>query len=276
MQTEKPNRPIVRYHGGKWLLAPWIIQHFPKHKTYVEPYGGGGSVLLCKSRSKGEIYNDLDTEIVNVFTQARDNGQKLKELLRLTPFAREEFNKCYEHCDDPIERARRTIARSFMCFGANGISAKKGMTGFRAASRSDGTMPANDWKNYADVFDGLINRLRGVVIENRPALEVMASHDSDETLHYVDPPYVLETRGDIRHGYKFEMDNDEHCQMAVFLRGLKGIVILSGYDSPLYAELFAGWSMVKKSTMADGAHKRVECLWVSKEQIPSLFNFGRT
>lgn len=85
-------RPIVRYFGGKWKLAPWIIQHLPQHRVYVEPFGGGGSVLLRKPRSYAEVYNDLDGEIVNLFLIARDHGQELQQKLELTPFARDEFN----------------------------------------------------------------------------------------------------------------------------------------------------------------------------------------
>ncbi len=96
-------RPIMRYHGGKWKLAPWIVAHFPQHKVYVEPYGGAASVLLRKERSHAEVYNDLDGEIVNVFRVARDHGEKLREQLYLTPFARDEFETAYSQSADPIE-----------------------------------------------------------------------------------------------------------------------------------------------------------------------------
>src|SRR3990172_1008023 len=98
-------RPILRYHGGKWKLASWIIDNFPPHRTYTEPFGGAASVLLRKPRSYAEVYNDLDSEIVNIFKVARDRGEELQRRLHLTPFARDELLAAYESSDDPIERA---------------------------------------------------------------------------------------------------------------------------------------------------------------------------
>ncbi len=258
-------RPIVRYHGGKWRIAPWIISHFLPHRIYVEPFGGGGGVLLRKARSYAEVYNDLDAEIVNVFRMTRDAGEELKRLLTLTPFSRDEFRESYNRSSDPIEQARRTIARSFMGYGSNAVSAEKGTTGFRSNSNRSGTTPAHDWKNYADVFDLLIDRLRGVVIENRDAKEVMAKHDGPDTLHYVDPPYVLATRASPRHGYRHEMTDFDHEELADFLGKLKGAVVLSGYASPLYEGLFRQWQRIETAARADGAQHRTEVLWLNDQ-----------
>ena len=262
------NRPLVRYHGGKWMLAPWIIAHFPPHRCYVEAFGGGGSVLLRKPRAYAEVYNDLGGEIVNLFTVAREQGEKLAQLIELTPFARAEFIQSYEPADDPLEQARRTLTRSFMGFGSNSLHQK---TGFRANSNQSGTTPAHDWMNYPDALRVTIKRLRGVVIENRDAMACMLHHDTPETLHYADPPYVFSTRSDSKADYPHEMTDAAHEQFAQNLKCLKGMVIVSGYRSDAYDTLFSDWRRIDKASYADGAAKRIESLWLSPNmQAPQI------
>ncbi len=258
-----PTRPVLRYHGGKWRLAPWIIDHFPPHRIYVEPFGGAASVLLRKPRCYAEVYNDLDGEVVNVFRVLRNPTQarELERLLRLTPFAREEFELSYLTDGDPIEQARRTIIRAFMGFGSN---AHNRSTGFRSNSNRSGTTPAHDWMHYPDMVPLFAERLRGVVIENRPAIEVIRRHDGPQTLHYIDPPYAEETRGAGQFGnYRHEMSAEEHADLAGALQTVSGAVVISGYRCDLYDTLYADWQRVERETHADGARPRIECLWLS-------------
>ena len=263
-------RPIIRYHGGKHKLAPWIISFFPEHRCYVEPYGGAASVLIRKPRSYAEVYNDLDGEVVNLFKVARDNGAELQRVLELTPFARDEYIESYQPSDDPVEQARRTICRAFMGFGSAAVTKARHVTGrfqnpstgFRSNSNRSGTTPAHDWANYPGKFPIIIERLQGVVIENRDALMVMAQHDSPTTLHYVDPPYAADTR-DAGKDYQHEMTEDDHVKLATFLKNLTGYVMVSGYRNSLYDTLFQGWHREDKAALADGAKKRTESIWFS-------------
>lgn len=258
MSTEV-SRPIVRWHGGKWLLAPWIIGQFPPHRRYVEPFGGAASVLMRKERSFAEIYNDLDGEIVNLFRVARDHGPQLREMLYLTPFARDEFLGAYEPSSEPVEQARRTVIRSFMGFGSN---AHNRMTGFRARSERSGTTPVHDWVNYPECFTAVIERLRGVVIENREAIGLIEQCDSPDTLFYVDPPYAAETR-DAGKDYAHEMTTENHQRLAEVLNKVAGSVVVSGYDCPLYTTLFKGWGRIEKTgPFCDMARERTEVLWM--------------
>lgn len=257
----EPRRPVLRWHGGKWLLAPWIIGFFPKHQVYVEPFGGAASVLLRKERSYAEIYNDLDQAVVGLFRVLRsERAVDLIEALRLTPFARDEFMEAYREADDDVERARRLIIRSFMGFGSNGHNRS---TGFRANSNRSGTTPAHDWTNYPDSLATIVERLTGVTIENKDAKAVMAQHDAPTTLHYVDPPYVFETRADKGDDYAHELTDDDHGELLTFLRGLRGMVILSGYPSDLYDDALPDWRRVERKALADGAKERTEVLWIN-------------
>lgn len=225
----KPARPVMRYHGGKWKLAPWIIEHFPKHKIYVEPFGGAASVLIQKPRSYGEVFNDVWGVVVNVFRVLRDpaHARELERQIRLTPFAREEFEACdkvvLSDIECPIERARRTIFRSFAGFGSAAVNGEHA-TGFRATTKRAGTTPAQDWQGYPDSIRVFTERLQGVVIENRPAVQVIEQHDSPETLHYVDPPYPHATRN-MRRGnaaYACEMSDEDHRTLACSLHAARG------------------------------------------------------
>lgn len=261
----KRARPVLRYHGGKYLLADWIISHFPPHRIYTEAFGGAASVLMRKARSYAEVYNDLDGEVVSLFRVLRDplTALRLRELLTLTPFSRAEFGLSYETSPDPVEQARRTICRAFMGFGSASHNSNHA-TGFRANSNRRGTTPAHDWSDYPDSVMRFCDRLRGVVIEQRPAAEILTAHDSPDTLHYVDPPYVTETRGKRQAGnYRHEMTDNNHADLATTLHGLQGGVILSGYPCPLYNEMYGGWRRVQLKTFADGAAPRTECLWLN-------------
>ena len=258
-------RPVLRWHGGKWRLAPWIISHFPEHRIYTEVYGGAASVLIRKPRCYSEVYNDLNGDVVNLFRvlQDKDLSSRLVSMLRLTPFARDEFEISYQPMTDPLERARRIVIVSFMGFGSSAVNRDR-LTGFRSNSNRSGTTPAHDWANYPDSLLAIISRLRGVVIENRPALEVLLQHDASDALHYVDPPYVHTTRkpGNEKN-YTPEMTDADHQELARTLKTMTGGVIVSGYHSPLYDGLYDGWHRVEIDALADGAKERVEVLWIN-------------
>lgn len=276
----RPTRPVLRWHGGKWKLAPWILSFFPPHRVYVEPFGGAASILIRKERSYAEVYNDLDGEVVNLFRVLRDGpaAARLVADLELTPFARAEFEGAYLDTEDDVERARRLCIRSIMGFGSNGHNIRV-KTGFRANSNRSGTVPSGDWRNYPEILPDIIDRLRGVTIENRDAVECMRQHDSLETLHYVDPPYLPETRSlanpyDLKYRggkgtahragmYTHEMAAEDHAGLLGALPTLTGMVILSGYPHAMYDDALPDWERHEAPAFADGARPRTEVLWLN-------------
>ena len=244
----------------------------PLHRTYVEPYAGSASVLMHKKRAFTEVVNDLEGDVVNLFRILRDPAmaKDLTNSLRLTPFARQEFDGAYLHSGDPLEAARRLIVRSFMGFSSASANPAH-RAGFRANSNNSNTTPAHDWAHYPDALLAMTVRLKGVVIENQPAVEVIATHDGLQTCHYVDPPYVHSTRkpGNLAN-YAHEMTDDDHRELADALHTCSGMVVLSGYPSPLYEELYRGWPMITRNALADGARPRVECLWLNPAAATAL------
>lgn len=262
-------KPVLRYHGAKFRLAPWVVEFFPPHAVYVEPFGGAAGVLLQKAPSYAEVYNDLDDDIVNLFQVLRDPllGAQLVDHLNLTPYARSEFQLAYKPTDNVLERARRTIVRASMGFGSAG--ATKGSTGFRIDTRRRYGTAQKLWAAYPDRLASIIGRLSGVMIENRPALEVIAQHDGDDTLFYVDPPYVLDTRqmqGGQRGYYRFEMTDDQHIELLANLNQVRGMVVLSGYPHALYDSHLQDWTChttTSRIAAGRGGATRTECVWLN-------------
>lgn len=246
--------------------------------------GGGASVLLQKPRSYSEVYNDLDETLIALFRVLRDAemGPRLVRALELTPFARVEFNRAYEASDDPVESARRTIVRSFMGFGSDSTAGHY-RSGFRSNTTRMGTTPARDWANYPDALRMIIERLQGVTVEQEPAIKVMQRYDGAATLHFVDPPYHPSTRssGNRRrcgpgraswHVYAHEMEHDDHVALLDALKGLEGMVALSGYATELYDVALAGWARHERAAFADGASPRTEVLWLNPALVTAMGN----
>lgn len=256
---------IVRYHGGKVRLAPKIVRLLPPHLAYIEPYAGGAATLLAKPRSKLEVYNDIDGEMVHLFRMLRERGEDLARAIALTPYARDEHRLAYERTEEPLERARRTLIRSHMGHGSNGVHKS---TGFRAAGLRANNLSVHAWAGLPETVRNTMERLRGVVIENRPALDLIARHDDPAAVFYVDPPYLPETR-ERACRYTHELTVDDHVALLDALRAVKGRVVLSGYASDLYDTALSNWRRIELKTRADGGVERVEVLWLNfEDQLP--------
>lgn len=271
------SRPPVRYYGGKWRIAPWIIQYFPPHITYCEPFAGGASVLFRKEPSKFEVINDLNNDVVNFFDVLRSRPDDLIRAIELTPYSRSEYVRAYDRDGDCIERARRFYVRSRQSYGSGEGEYR---TGWRyQANDRRGSSVVNEWNQPEHLWEAA-RRLKVVQIECDDALKVIERFDTPQTLFYVDPPYLFKTRYSDEHRYANEMTTAEHCQLAHVLRAVQGMVILSGYESDLYNDLYPDWSKVSKDTRTNANHEATEYLWLSPDacslhRLP-LFEIGQS
>lgn len=251
------NRPTIRYYGAKCKLAPWIISHFTAHFCYCEPFCGGAAVWQQKPPSELEVLNDLDGNIINFFRMLRERPKELIRAIELTPYSRDEYRLSRQPGGDDLELARRFYVYLWQSFGAT----PKGNSGWRFQHSDNGYNVAHHFAKTDHLWQ-VVDRLKGVQIENDDALSVIRRFDTPETLFYCDPPYLPETRE--RNGrYKEEVTKEYHCQLAATLNSIQGKAIISGYQSQLYDELYAGWRRVEKRTATNGRAIATECLWLS-------------
>jgi DNA adenine methylase len=270
-------RPPFPYFGGKQRIAEHIVSLFPEHGHYVEPYCGGLSVLMAKSTSTLETVNDLDGDIVTFWRVLRDQPDVLERACALTPHSREESLTSKDRNDlGDVERARRVWVALTQRRGGQLMP-----TGFRYFVDPKGTKFSlvKYLDGYVQRFAPAAERLRNVTLECRPALEVIEAYGKfPGSLLYVDPPYLGVVRGSTN-AYRHEMKAEaDHREMADALKACKSAVILSGYASPLYDELFPDWHQVNISAYtaqgnsdADGA-ARTETLWSNRELIDPLLD----
>ena len=268
---DAPKRPALRYYGGKFNLAPWIISHFPYHHNYVEPCGGAASVLLQKQRSDLETYNDLDANVVNFFRVLRDQPGELIRRIRLTPWARAEFEICRHASEDQIENARRFFVSSWMTISAMPFDKTSGM---RTASYSEQCYSLLNL-SFTDAslshIDVVANRLKGVQIEGIDYRECIKRYDRHDTLVFFDPPYIASERS-VTKVYAYEWTDANHIEAADLLRHCAGYVVVSGYACPLYIDLYEahGWQRVDKEAQTNSGGKRIESLWLSPRTVEAL------
>jgi DNA adenine methylase len=278
-------KPLVPWFGGKARMAKIIADKLPQHKFYVEPFGGAAGVLMAKQPSFVEIYNDLHSGIVTLFRVVRDPAKckMLLELLDLTPYSREEWRNCndtWEAETNEIEKARKVYTTLYQNFVGKTTGGSWGFGGKRCDENK-----ALTFHNSLENIRAVTSRFKNVLIENNPALSVMAQWDSPETLIYADPPYLPETRSPAAlNAYKYEMAPEQHIELLEFFLTAKSKIILSGYPSELYTKALenAGWVREDFRATASSAiqsannglkgkpvktSQRTESLWFSPNAI---------
>lgn len=274
-------RSPIPWFGGKNLLSPTLLKLLPDHKIYVEVFGGGASLLLNKVPAQVEVYNDLDSGLVNFFRVLRDPEKfaQLREKAALTPFAREEwreFREWWDRTEDDVERAYRWYVVARMSFSGNfGSSWQHSVT----LSRNGMSCAVFKWLASLEALPQIHARIMRVQIEHQDFRTILERYDTPDTLFYMDPPYVPDTR---RAGqYDHEMTKEDHEDMVRIMLQLKGKVCLSGYAHPVYQPLeSAGWKRLDMETSCFAAgrtratgiqgkgscatnQKRVETVWLS-------------
>ncbi len=256
------------WYGGKYSHLDFILPNIPRDAAhFCDVFGGSAAVLFNREPCPVETYNDLDSELVNFFETLRNRQDDLSRAISLTPFSREELARAceYERGLSPLERARRFFVRARQTrTGLAQVSSEGRWAHCVLTSRAGMAGAVSRWLGSVEGLSEIAQRLLRVQIENAPALDVIARYDTPETVFYLDPPYVHAARGDSA-AYGFEMDDDDHAELAAALSSIRGRAVLSGYRTPLYDELYGGWRRVDAPvrTAHSVRQPRRESLWMN-------------
>lgn len=270
--------PPLKWHGGKHDLVKWIISLMPERCKnpnapdandpgwlhYVEPYFGGGSVLLANDpEGISEVANDKNGNLVN-FWAVLQSETEFAEFIRevqAVPFSKPQFEAADEprNAVDFFIKCRQSLAGRMDSFTPLSKSrTRRGMN-----------EQASAWLNCIEGLPAVHARLKRVVILNDDALSVIRQQDGPRTLFYLDPPYLHETRSSTGE-YQYEMTAGQHLTLLTALTHIKGRFLLSGYRSEMYdlAAQNSGWQRHEKEInnhAAGGKKKRTmtECVWTN-------------
>lgn len=271
MEVKSP----INWYGGKYYMAGKLNNIIPKHKTYVEVFGGGAHLLFKKDKSDIEVYNDIDKGLYDFFSILRNpkKAEQLKVLLELSPHSREEFyysRDTWRNETNEIERVRKWyvhLMQSFSGFCKTWTHSKG--TSRRGMSQATSKYLGNIEKNLPDA----VERLRTVQIENLDFANLIEKYDSEDTFFYLDPPYVHNTRKEsAQFAYNHEMTDIQHEDLVDKLLHIKGKAILSGYDTDIYDKLIEnGWKKMllgefkerSTKTVDTNKQKRDEIIWIN-------------
>lgn len=271
MTVARSRLPLpIKWHGGKYYLAPKIVALMPPHRNYVEPFAGGLSVLLAKSPDGvSEVVNDLDADLTTLWRVLADTDQfaEFYRVVEATPFSQREWQDSATTLSaddpDPIRRAVAFYVRCRQSLAGRGDSFAPLSTGRTRRAMNE---QVSAWLTAVEGLPAVHARLKRLAVLNSDARDVIRRFDEPNTVIYCDPPYLPATRTapDV---YTHEMSRDQHADLLRVLGAVQhAAVLLSGYRNEMYDAALSGWTRHEfdlPNNAAGGAEKRrmVECVW---------------
>lgn len=235
--------------GSKHYLTSWLKSFIPKHDRYTEPFSGGAALLFEKERSKIEIINDTNSDLVNLYQciQNPDKRTKLVQILNETPYSRSIFKQWKYGNESPQDDVDRAARYFFLCKSSFAGDVVHG--GFACPSKNTTRNPAMTYQNSIDALNHIAERLKGVTIECLNYVDCIQKYDSPGTLFYIDPPYYGH-----EDYYGDSFTEQDHYRLIGILHSVKAKVMLSHYECDTYDQLYRGWNKYMFESFK-GSHK---------------------
>jgi len=261
------------YMGGKSNLLKPLLSILPEHVVYVEVFGGAGNLLLNKKPVHNEIINDVDDDIVNLFTVVSrdDTFEQFNKIIQSLPYSRTVHQKMWEILKEPFEynpfepNVRRAVA--YYYFKNSSVAS----TGSFRVTRSGNHVISISYANKLDKLKQVRERLRKVIVEHVDFEECIRKYDTPDTLFFLDPPYL-----NAEHYYKHGFTIEDHKRLLNLLPTIKGKFILTTYRNELYENALRNFycltvSNVKHSAAYMKKKNRVEeCIYTNFEPATSV------
>lgn len=262
---------VAKVPGSKWRLVSWYLGYLPAKKVYLEPCLGSGAVLCNKPRSPTEIVSDVDGRVVALFKCLRDRPRDLARVIKLTPWARGEWQACRDVPDatDELELARQFLVSSWQSHGLRSLS----RSGWRHDGPSGriGKSVAKEWAELPDKIMRVTDRLAGVHIENRPMLDMLRRYRGPQVVVFLDTPYLQNSvHGERDRLYRHEMLTvEEHEEALTEALQHPGPFLACSYRNEVYDRMLlgAGWTVTEAQAIAEHGHSRVEALYRNRAAV---------
>ena len=261
---------VLRYPGAKWRIADFILQHMPRHHSYLEPFFGSGAVFFRKTPAPIETVNDINCDVVNLFRIVREQADTLAEYIAGIPYARQVYEEALyvNESTSDLERAVRFLVLAWQSYGARMDGKNCGWK--RDVVGREASYAVRNWNRLPSWIVAAQDRLKQVQIENQDAFQLIRQFNSPKVLIYCDPPYMLSTRN-CKTSYRHELDDSAHEELLYLLNKHSGIVMLSGYANELYDTLLRDWVRYDIDTVITSGSKRMESLWIRGIRQEGLF-----
>jgi len=253
----------VSYYGGKQLMSRYILPNIPDHTTYIEPFCGGAAIFFAKEKSKVEILNDTNKELINFYEVVQNDFVSLEKEIMISLHSRDLHRKAWTIYNNPDMFSKLKRAWAVWILSAQGFGGMISATWGRDLTDNKSVKVIKNKRN--NFTEDYAIRLQDVSLESRDAIKVIKTSDFKEAFFYCDPPYY---NADMGHYDGYTIEDFE--MLLKTLSNIEGRFLLSSYPSALLEQYknefkWHQFSVEMAVPISNKGKRKVEVLTVNYE-----------